>query len=319
MTAKRKAFLLLGWTLGMGPVTPATPVGPSHFALVPVAEGVYAAIAKPGDRAAVGNAGFVVGRDGVVVVDSFAAPEAAEELLAEIRRITRAPVRWVVNTHYHLDHVGGDRVFAKQGAVILAHENVRAWVRTENLKWRDEIKPEEKAMLAALALPDVTYHDGLEVWPGDQPVEVLTKPGHTGGDSIVFFPSANVLFAGDLFWRETLPNLIDADTREWIKTLDGFAAEHPAARFVPGHGQVGSALDVRYFRDYLVGLRSTVERALAEGKTGPALTGQVLPLLRKRYASWNWFDQFAEKNIESVEQELRGTKKMPPRRGESPK
>lgn len=295
----------------MGPVTPATPVGPSHFALVPVAEGVYAAIAKPGDRAAVGNAGFIVGRDGVVVVDSFAAPEAAEELLAEIRRITRAPVRWVVNTHYHLDHVGGDRVFAKQGAVILAHENVRAWVRTENLKWRDEIKPEEKAMLAALALPDVTYHDGLEVWPGDQPVEVLTKPGHTGGDSIVFFPSANVLFAGDLFWRETLPNLIDADTREWIKTLDGFTAEHPAARFVPGHGQVGSALDVRYFRDYLVGLRSTVERALAEGKTGPALTGQVLPLLRKRYASWNWFDQFAEKNIESVEQELRGTKRTP--------
>lgn len=303
----------------MGPVTPATPVGPSHFALVPVAEGVYAAIAKPGDRAAVGNAGFVVGRDGVVVVDSFAAPEAAEELLAEIRRITRAPVRWVVNTHYHLDHVGGDRVFAKQGAVILAHENVRAWVRTENLKWRDEIKPEEKAMLAALALPDITYRDSLEVWPGDQPAEVLTKPGHTGGDSIVFFPSANVLFAGDLFWRETLPNLIDADTREWIKTLDGFTAEHPAARFVPGHGQVGSALDVRYFRDYLVGLRSTVERALAEGKTGPALTGQVLPLLRKRYASWNWFDQFAEKNIESVEQELRGTKKMPPRRGESPK
>lgn len=295
----------------MGPVTPATPVGPSHFALVPVAEGVYAAIAKPGDRAAVGNAGFVVGRDGVVVVDTFAAPEAAEELLAEIRRITRAPVRWVVNTHYHLDHVGGDRVFAKQGAVILAHENVRAWVRTENLKWRDEIKPEEKAMLAALALPDVTYRDGLEVWPGDQPVEVLTKPGHTGGDSIVFFPSANVLFAGDLFWRETLPNLIDADTREWIKTLDGFTAEHPAARFVPGHGQVGSALDVRYFRDYLVGLRSTVERALAEGKTGPALTGKVLPLLRKRYASWNWFDQFAEKNIESVEQELRGTKRTP--------
>jgi glyoxylase-like metal-dependent hydrolase (beta-lactamase superfamily II) len=192
-------------------------------------------------------------------------------------------------------------------------------VRTENLKWRDEIKPEEKAMLAALALPDITYRDSLEVWPGDQPAEVLTKPGHTGGDSIVFFPSANVLFAGDLFWRETLPNLIDADTREWIKTLDGFTAEHPAARFVPGHGQVGSALDVRYFRDYLVGLRSTVERALAEGKTGPALTGQVLPLLRKRYASWNWFDQFAEKNIESVEQELRGTKKMPPRRGESPK
>jgi cyclase len=291
---------------------PDAPAAPSHFSLVTVGEGVYAAIAKPGDRASVGNAGFVVGSDGVLVVDAFATPEAAEDLLVVIRRTTSAPVRWVVNTHYHLDHVGGDRVFAKAGAIVLAHENVRAWVRTENLKWRREIKPEEKAMLAGLALPEVTFRDILTVWTGNRAVEILTKPGHTGGDAIVFVPSADVVFAGDLFWRETLPNLVDADTREWIRTLEGFLAEHPASRFVPGHGEVGAALDVRYFRDYLVGLRGAIEKAIAEGKSGAALTEEVLTVLRRRYASWTWFSEFAEKNIEQTEKELRGLKTYAP-------
>jgi cyclase len=299
-------------TVGAQPETPAPVAGPSHFTLVPLSEGAYAAIAKPGDRAAVGNAGFVIGSDGVLVVDAFATPEAAEELSGEIRRLTRAPVKWVVNTHYHLDHVGGDSVFVKQGALVLAHENVRAWVRTENLKWRAEIKPEEKAMLARLPLPDVVYRDGLTLWLGGRPVEVQTRPGHTGGDSVVFFPAGNVVFAGDLFWRETVPNLVDANTRDWVRTVEGFLADHPASRFVPGHGEVGAALDVRYFRDYLVGLRTTVDRAMAENKSGPALVEFVLPLLRKRYASWTWFEQFAPKDIELTEQEMKGTKKFAP-------
>jgi len=306
--------IVLAAALIASPKTPTPPAGPTHFTLVPVAEGAYAAIAKPQDSASVGNAGFVAGQGGVLVVDAFATPEAAEELLSAIRRIAREPVRWVVNTHYHLDHVGGDRVFAKQGAVLLAQENVRAWVRTENLKWRREIKPEEKAMLAALELPDVTYRDGLTVWTGSKRIEVSAKPGHTGGDSVVFLPSADVLYTGDLFWKDTVPNLVDADTRAWIQTLDGFLAEHPASRFVPGHGEVGSALDVRYFRDYLVGLRGAVERAIAEGRSGRAVIETVMPTLQKRWASWTWFEQFAEKNIESVEQELRGTKKFAPTR-----
>ena len=297
------------------PEPPTPRAGPSHFTLVAVGQGVWAAIARPGDRASVGNAGFVVGADGVLVVDSFATAEGAEELLSEIRRVTRAPVRWVVNTHYHFDHVGGDRVFVNGGAVIVAQENVRAWVRTENFKWRKEIKPEDRAALAALALPDVTYRDGLVLWPGNRRVQIHARPGHTGGDSVVFVPSADVVFAGDLFWKETLPNLVDADTRDWIRTLEGFVEEHPASRFVPGHGEVGAALDVRYFRDYLVGLRSSVEKAIAQGKSGAELTAQVLPLLRKRFASWTWFDQFAEKNIEQTEQELRGTKKYAPKAG----
>jgi glyoxylase-like metal-dependent hydrolase (beta-lactamase superfamily II) len=311
--------MILGLLLALGGVllstsapkaTPAPVRG--HFRLVPVGDGVYAAIASAGDRDSVGNAGFVVGRDGVAVIDAFATETAAEELLREIHGVTRAPVRWVINTHYHLDHVGGDEVFARAGAVVLGHDNLRGWVRTENLKWRAEVKPEEKAMLAKLRLPDVTYRDGVTVWLGDRKVAALFRPGHTGGDSIAVVSGTNVVFTGDLFWNATVPNTIDADTKAWVQTLDGFLLEFPQSTFVPGHGEVGHALNVRYFRDYVAGLRQAVERGLERGQSGQALVDAVLPLHRARFGAWTWFDQFAAKNIEFAEQEMRGSKRFAP-------
>src|SRR5689334_1078588 len=103
-------FLTLLLAAGILTPTPGTArdaASPTHFRLVQVADGVYAAIAAPDDRESVGNAGFIVGKDAVVVVDAFATSAAAQELLGEIRRLTSAPVRWVINTHYHIDHVGG--------------------------------------------------------------------------------------------------------------------------------------------------------------------------------------------------------------------
>jgi glyoxylase-like metal-dependent hydrolase (beta-lactamase superfamily II) len=282
-----------------------------HFALVSAGDGVWAAIAKEGDRDSVGNAGFVVGSDAVLVVDTFMTPAGAEELAAEIRKVTPLPVRWVVNTHYHLDHVGGNAVFERAGAAVIAHENVRAWVRTENLKWRREITAEDREMLARLVLPDLTYKDGLTVWLGDRKVEVLFRAGHTGSDSIVVVPSSSVVFCGDLFWRETLPNLIDASTEAWVDTLDGFLQAYPASTFVPGHGTLGKALDVRMFREFLSALRLAVARGLQEGSQGQALVDRVLTTLRPRYGSWKWFDDFAARDVEWTEQETRGTKKLP--------
>ena len=304
--------VLVELLLGVLPQDAAPAAGPEHFRIVKVGDGVYAAIAKPGDRETLGNAGFIVGDDALLVVDSFATPAGARELLGQIRRISKLPVRWVVDTHYHLDHIGGNGVFADAGAVLLAHENVRAWARTENLKWRAEIRPEEREMLARLVPPELTYREGLTIWLGSRRVEVLVRPGHTGGDSIVRVPDAGVVFAGDLFWNATVPNTIDADTAAWQRTLDGFLEEFPKETFVPGHGEPGHALDARFFRDYIFGLRQTVGRALQEGKSGAALVEAVLPLHRTRFGGWLWFDQFAAKNIELAEQELRGTKLHPP-------
>src|SRR5438445_10492628 len=94
-----------------------------QFTLKQIAPNVYAAIANPTGSAG-GNAGFVIGDDGVLVIDTFTTADAAQQLLAEVRRLTKLPIKFVVNTHYHLDHVGGNGVFADAGAVVLAQQNV---------------------------------------------------------------------------------------------------------------------------------------------------------------------------------------------------
>jgi len=303
--------MALAATLAGGAAEENAPVTATHFTLVRAGDGVWAAIARPGDPDAVGNAGFVVGSDAVLVVDAFATPAGAEELAAQIRQITPLPIRWLVNTHYHFDHVGGDAVFSKAGAAVVAHENVRAWVRTENLKWRKEITAEDREKLARLVLPDVTFRDGVTIWLGDRRVDVFFRPGHTGGDAVVFVPFADVLFGGDLIWRDVVPNLIDSSTDAWVDTLDGFLQSYPATTFVPGHGTVGHALEVRLFRDFLSGLRLSIARAMSEGVEGPALVDKVRSGLRPRYGTWTWFDDFLPRDVEWTVEEMKGTKKLP--------
>src|SRR5215467_14990231 len=96
------------------------------FTIKKIGDGVYAAISPDGSKAG-SNAGFIVGSNGVAVVDTFVGVEPAKELLAEIRKITNLPVRYVINTHYHLDHTGGNAAFSDAGATIVAHRNLRGW------------------------------------------------------------------------------------------------------------------------------------------------------------------------------------------------
>jgi glyoxylase-like metal-dependent hydrolase (beta-lactamase superfamily II) len=168
------------------------------FKLQPVGDRVWAAISSDSGKA-FADAGFVIGDDGVLVVDTFQDPEPARELLAEIRKLTPLPVRFVVNTHYHIDHVNGDDVFAEAGAAIVAHRNVRTWLRKENFKfWPEPAPADVKARLESLTLPNIVYDDRVDIYLGRRLVEVRYYPGHTGGDSVVLIPDANVVFCGDL-------------------------------------------------------------------------------------------------------------------------
>ena len=281
------------------------------FTLHELGKGVWAAITVPGSHAG-GNSGFVVGGDGVLVIDSFQVPEAATALLAAIRQKTDLPVRYVVNTHYHLDHVAGNGVYTQAGAVVMAQDNVRSWERTENLKFfGDKATVEQKQMVQSLVLPSLTYKDGVTLHLGACTVEVRVFPGHTGGDSVVIVPDADVMFTGDLFWDHSLPNLIDADTAQQVASNDAFLKGHPDATFVPGHGEVGAAKDVQAFRDYLSELRREVTAARSAGKSGQALSDVVLPELKQKYGDWGYFDHFATLNIGQTEAELAGTKRRP--------
>src|SRR4051794_11393475 len=248
--------------LGQEPTSPSLP-----FVLKEVGPRVYAAIDGPEHKAG-SNAGFVIGDDGVLVVDSFFTVEAARALVVEIHRLTPKPIRYVVNTHYHADHTGGDQALRDAGAIIIAHRNVRGWVRTNNINlFGDRITAEQRARIAALPLPDLVTDKDLTVWLGSRKVVIRTVLGHTGGDFIAFVPDANVLFCGDLLWRRVAPNLIDGSVKEWSATDADFAAMPDAAhiRYVPGHGDVADLSDVKDFRAYLLDLQQLVEEGRKTG------------------------------------------------------
>jgi glyoxylase-like metal-dependent hydrolase (beta-lactamase superfamily II) len=307
-----KLFAVLALVaLGLSGETAAAAQPQTYFTLHDLGHGVWAAISTPHSKAGA-NAGFVIGPDGVLVIDTFENPDAAAAMLADIRRKTNQPIRYVIDTHYHLDHTAGNNVFAKTGAVVMAHRNVRTWERTQNLKFFGKHPTaEQKQRVAMLGLPSLTYQHDITIWLGDRKVIVRTLEGHTGGDSSVIIPDAKVVFTGDLFWNHTLPNLIDANTREQIASNDTYLHDYPDATFVPGHGEVGKAADVRAFRDYLATLRETIASVQKSGKSEDALVDAVLPQLQKRYGGWGWFKYFARKDIELTGEELKGSKHVP--------
>ncbi|MCL6698114.1 MBL fold metallo-hydrolase [Sphingomonas sp. NSE70-1] len=286
---------------------------PLPFTLKEIGPGVYAAIDGP-ERKALSNAGFVIGDDGVLVIDSLFTPEAAQALVAEIRRITPKPIKYAVNTHYHADHTGGDQVLRDAGAIIIAHKNVRGWVRTNNINlFGDRLTWELKARVESLPLPDVTTDKDLTIWLGSRKAVVSTVLGHTGGDLVVSVPDAKVLFTGDMLWRKVAPNLIDGSVEEWSATAADFVsgADAPQTRYVPGHGDVADAKDVEEFRAYLLELRRLVGEGQKAALKDDALVQHVAPKMRARFADWAISDRSIAAEVRYMNDELAGTKKRP--------
>ena len=331
-----KTTILLVWTCALVFTLPA-PKPEDNFTLVKVADGVYAAVAKAGGLAS-GNAGFVAGDDGVLLVDTFFTPAAVEDLIGAIATETKQPLKYALNTHYHLDHTGGNQVLAARGIPIIAHEKVMEWQTVKNRRFlpaTDELQtrrdaaakrlsevpaeqPDKRvpierqirrldAMLPIkLTNPTVTFASGtIHLHLGKREVVLFTLPGHTGGDVLAYVPDANVLFMGDMGWRKTLPNLVDATVSDWIASLDKILTEYPTAKFVPGHGEVATAAEIREFRDYLDDLRTRVKQAISDGLTIEQAKQQLkLPEKYKDFA----FQNFALTNVEDMYKELKGTK-----------
>jgi glyoxylase-like metal-dependent hydrolase (beta-lactamase superfamily II) len=256
--AGANAVLAAAWAAG--PVVRAERVAPDVWFV----QG-EAAMGSSANRNFVSNAGFVATGAGVVVIDALGSPELGDELVAEIRRVTQEPIRWVVVTHYHADHVYGLQSLQAAGARVLGHPAARDYLGSEIAQRRlatsrEELFPfvDETTRLVA---PDV-WMDGEEMVIRLGRREIVVRhggPAHTPEDLVVLVRDAGVLFAGDLVFRGRIPFVGNADSRKWIASLDALIAWRPAV-VVPGHGPASTApaADLALTRDYLAHLRRTM-------------------------------------------------------------
>ena len=215
-----------------------------------------------------GNIGASVGDDGVFLVDDQYAP-LTDKIVAAVAGISDEPIRFVINTHWHEDHAGGNENLGEAGVIIVAHENVRERLSTEQfVAFVDRhYDPEPAAALPVITFSDaVTFH-----WNGDASHVFHLPYAHTDGDAVVHFRKANVIHAGDVYWNGVYP-FIDASSGG---SIDGMIAAvdrvlelvDPDTRIIPGHGPLSSVEELRTYRWMLLASRERVANLIAEHKT----------------------------------------------------
>src|SRR5215813_9849147 len=218
-----------------------------------------------------GNIAASVGDDGIVIVDDQFAP-LAEKIQAALKGITDKPVRFVINTHYHGDHTGGNAPFSQTGSTVIAQDNVRKRLESGGVggnggSVRFEGKPAPKA-----ALPVITFEHDVTVHLNGEDIRALHFPsGHTDGDSIIFFPRNNVVHMGDDFVRYGFPFIDVASggsVQGMIDAMEKAMASLPAdVKVIPGHGAISNLDDVRAFVKMLKETSAVVQKAIDEHKT----------------------------------------------------
>jgi len=214
-----------------------------------------------------GNLGVSTGPDGVLLIDDQYAP-MTDKIRAAIAELSNDPVRFVLNTHWHRDHTGGNENLGRGGAVILAHDDVRNRMNSDQyFALRDIAIPASPRA----ALPIVTYSDGLTLHLNGQTIDVLhVDPAHTDGDSIVYFREADVLHLGDIFFAGRYPfiDLSSGGRVDGIIAAANRALEiaGPKTRIIPGHGPLSKTQDLAKYRDMIVTVRDRVRVLISEGK-----------------------------------------------------
>lgn len=216
-----------------------------------------------------GNIGLSYGEDGNVIVDDQFAP-LTDKIVAAIRTLDADPVRFVVNTHWHGDHTGGNENFGKRGAVIVAHDNVR-----ERLSTKQVIRAFDMTVPASPrhALPVVTFGDGASLHlNGDTLHLIHVANAHTDGDTLVHWAKGDVLHMGDTFFhRDSFP-FVDLGSGGSIEGMvaaanKGLELAGPNTRIIPGHGPMARRAELLAYRDMLVDVRGKVAAGIAAGRT----------------------------------------------------
>jgi glyoxylase-like metal-dependent hydrolase (beta-lactamase superfamily II) len=201
------------------------------------------------DNDASANSTFLVSDQGILVVDTGLNTQEGRKLLDEIRKISQAPVRWIVNTHYHPDHRGGNSIVGPD-AVITSTAFTRA--QLADSAYRNIVN-------------ETVGNDGVVLYVGGHQVHIYHPgPAHTRGDLVVYFPDQHAVATGDLFLNNSCPAMDDGDMENWVAALDHMLAL-PLEHVVPGHFELATKRELQHFRNYLVELRNQVARMHSNG------------------------------------------------------
>ena len=215
-----------------------------------------------------GNIGVLVGNDGIILIDDQFAP-LTEKIKTALTKISNKPVKFVVNTHFHGDHAGGNENFGKQGVIIVAHDNTRKRLSVDH--YFEVTKKTQKAS-AYEGLPEVTFADSVTFHLNGETICVFyAKNAHTDGDIIVHFKGSNIFHCGDVFVRYGFP-VIDQNNGGSIdgiiKAIDNLIAiTNNESKIIPGHGGLSTKKDLIDYRDMLVMVRKRVVDGMQQGKS----------------------------------------------------
>jgi cyclase len=226
--------------------------------LTKLADNVYSYVdvknASPANSFAA-NAGIVIGRDSILVVDTLISAKEARRFIADIGKVSDMPIKYVVDTHYHLDHAFGNCEFASLGAAIISQENDR---KNLGVKGEAALKnakvyglSDEDLAGTVITLPTITFSERMTIDLGGETAELIfVGPSHSEGSALVWLPRRKILFTGDILFTDFHPFMGDGDVAGWVKCLD-FILSLDAETIIPGHGPLSAKKDIAEMKAYI--------------------------------------------------------------------
>ena len=251
------------------------------------------------------NSGFIVGDDGVLVIDAMMVASQVRMYMEEIRKVTDKPIRYVVNTHHHVDHSFGNQFYLP--AEIVSHRGCRESLITKgaDVGMLSERYPQYKEDWAEARLTpaSITYEDKMIVHLGGKVVELLHPgPAHTYGDTLVYLPEDKVLFTGDVAFHYLTPLARDGHVSNWIKVANGILNHLDATTLIPGHGPVSGKEVVSATLKYL---RLVKRTSRSHFQRGASVEDTSRAVLLGEYADWVEPERVMV-NVQRLYQEFRG-------------